>query len=147
MASLIRWEPFRETRRLHDMLDRVMDRSLWDPYWANGGTTGQLALDLYQTDNEVVVKANIPGIRPEDIDISVSGDTLTIQGEVREEQESEEKQYMVRERRYASFARSITLPSAVEADKATAEFENGVLILSLPKVEEVKPKRIAVKAK
>lgn len=147
MANLIRWEPFRETRRLHDMLDRAMDRSLWDPYWSNGGTTGHLALDLYQTDEEVVVRANIPGIKPEDIDISVSGDTLTIQGEMREQHESEAVQYMLRERRYASFARSITLPSAVEADKADAEFENGVLILTLPKVEEVKPKRIAVKAK
>lgn len=147
MTNLIRWQPFRETRHLHDMLDRVMDRSLWDPYWSNGGTTGHLALDLYQTDDEVVVKANIPGMQPEDIDISVSGDTLTIQGEMRQEQESEELQYMLRERRYASFARSITLPSAVEADKASAEFENGVLILTLPKVEEVKPKRITVKAK
>lgn len=147
MANLIRWEPFRETRRLHDMLDRAMDRSLLDNWWFDGGSTGRLALDVYQTDNDVVVKANIPGISPEDIDISVSGDTLTIQGETREEVETDEAQYLLRERRYASFARSITLPSSVEADKASADFENGVLVLTLPKVEEVKPKRIAVKAK
>ncbi len=147
MANLIRWEPFRETRRLHDMLDRVMDRSLLDPYWSNGGTAGTLALDLYQTDDQIVVKANIPGMKPEDIEISVSGDTLTIQGELHEQQETEDAQYMLRERRYASFARSVTLPSAVEADNANAEFENGVLILTLPKVEEVRPKRITVKAK
>lgn len=147
MAELIRWEPFRESRRLHDMLDRAMDRSLLDNWWFDGGTAGHLALDMYQTDDDVVVKANIPGIKPEDIDISVSGDTLTIQGEVEEESEKDETRYMLRERRYASFARSVTLPSSVQADSAKAEFENGVLTLTLPKAEEVKPKRISVKAK
>lgn len=147
MAELIRWEPFRETRRLHDMLDRAMDRSLLDNWFLDGGSTGHLALDLFQTDDELVVKANIPGLKPEDIDISVSGDTLTIQGEINQETDSDNAQYMLRERRYASFARSVTLPSTVEAEHAKAEFEHGVLTLTLPKAEEVKPKRISVKAK
>jgi HSP20 family protein len=147
MAELIRWEPFRETRRLHDMLDRAMDRSLLDNLWFDGGSTGHLALDMYQTDDEVVVKANIPGIKPEHIEISVSGDTLTIQGELKQETDSDNAQYMLRERRYASFARSVTLPSTVEAEQAKAEFEHGVLTLTLPKAEEVRPKRISVKAK
>lgn len=146
MTNLIRWQPFRESRRMHDMLDQMMDRTL-PSWWADGVSSGHLALDLYQTDDDVVVKANVPGMKPEDIEISVSGDTLTIQGELSEELESDEAQYLLRERRYASFARSVTLPSSVETDKASAEFKNGVLVLTLPKVEEVKPKRIAIKTK
>ena len=105
------------------------------------------AVDMYQTDDAVVVKSAIPGIKPEDIDISITGDTLTIKGETRVEEEVNEENYIRRERRYGSFCRSLALPLPVVTDKAEAEFENGVLTLTLPKAEEVKPKAIKIKAK
>jgi HSP20 family protein len=145
MTRITRWEPFREARRMHDMLDRMMDRSLIDPW--SVGIEGAIPLDMYQTDDEIIVKASAPGMTPEDIDISITGETLTIHGEIKEEQLEEGARYHIRERRVESFSRSVSLPTMVQAEKAKAEFENGILTLSLPKVEEVKPKTITVKAK
>ncbi len=150
MTMITRWEPFHESRRLHDMIDRFMDRSFLDRPWFGEPASGMLPLDVYQTEDEFVVKASIPGIKPDEIDISVRGDTLTIQGQTRSETEREDEgqvQYLLRERRYSSFSRSVTLPASVDSSKASAEFENGILTLTLPKVEEEKPKRITIKAK
>ncbi|MFV2045555.1 MAG: Hsp20/alpha crystallin family protein [Anaerolineales bacterium] len=149
MADLIRWEPFRESRLLHDTLDRFMERALYAEPWFNGSGIERPALDMLQNEDEFVIKANVPGMKPEDIDISVSGDILTIRGEVTEKKEEggEGKAYLLRERRFRSFSRSITLPVSVEVDKAEARFADGVLTLTLPKSEEVKPKRIAVKSR
>jgi HSP20 family protein len=108
-----------------------------------------MPVDLFQTDDEVVVKATMPGMEPEDIHISITGETLTIEGEIKEEYEAGEDngiKYHVRERRYGRFCRSLTLPTHVDADKASAEVENGILTLTLPRVEETKPRTIAVKA-
>ena len=149
MSYLTRWEPFRESRRMHDMLDRFMGRAFLDAPWFEGIGTGGLPLDVYQTDEAWVVKASVPGMKPEEIDISVSGDTLTIQGESKQELESKDEnvQYHIRERRISRFSRSLTLPGGVNADQAKAESENGILTMSLPKTEQVKPKRITVKVK
>lgn len=146
MTSLMRWEPFREALSLRDWMDRFMDEGWIRPLAAFGGVSSP-AIDMYQTDDEVVVKATLPGVRPEDLNIAVTGDVLTIRGEVKEESSSNGANYHVRERRYGSFSRALPLPTAVQADKAQAEFENGVLTLRLPKAEEVKPKTIAVKAR
>lgn len=108
---------------------------------------GTLAVDVYETPEDVVVKATVPGIKPEEINISVTGDVLTIKGETKQEEKVEKANYIRQERRYGAFARSISLPTSVNAEKAEAVFENGVLTLKLPKVEEVKPKVISVKAK
>lgn len=143
---LVRWEPFREMRRVHEMIDRLMDeafaRSLDTalPYEVP-------ALDMYETPEELVVKVSLPGVDPKDVDISVAGDTLTIRGERKQEQERQERDYLLRERRFGAFARSIRLPVPVVADKAQAVYEHGVLTLTLPKAEEVKPKSIQVKVK
>jgi HSP20 family protein len=147
MTKITRWEPFREMRRMHDMLDQLMDRSLGDYPGSISERFGFLPLDVYQTDENIVVKASAPGLKPDDLDISITGDTLTIQGETSEEKEETGAQYYLKERRASSFSRSVTLPTMVKAENATAEFENGVLTLTLPKVEEVKPKTITVKAK
>jgi HSP20 family protein len=107
-------------------------------------------IDVYQTDDEVIVEVAIPGVDPDDMDVSIDGDTLTVRGEVREETESEQdpsRRYHIRERYYKSFTRSIRLPTLIDADNAKAEYKNGILKLSLPKAEEVKPKMITVKAK
>jgi len=135
---------------MHDMLDRIMDEALMDMPRFGGLISGIVPVDVYQTDDDVVVKATMPGVKPEDINISITGESLTIEGEIEEELEiSDERnvRFHVRERRYGSFYRSLTLPTLVDADKASAEFENGVLTLTLPKVEEVKPKKITVKTK
>lgn len=149
MANQVRWDPFRDTVSLRDAMDRLFEESIVRPRtWlepARGAAT--LALDVHESDDAVTVRASIPGVKPEDIDISLTGDTLTIKGETREETEKREGNYHMRERRFGTFQRSISLPTQVNADKANAEFENGVLTLTLPKVEEVKPKAIKIRTK
>jgi HSP20 family protein len=143
MANLTRWDPFREMLAMRDLMDRVFDRSLTAPSFVD---EWGLALDVIENSDEYVVKASVPGINPDDIDITYDNRTLTIKGEIREETDQEEGHYHLRERRYGSFARSLTLPTSIDADKINANYEAGVLSLHLPKVEEAKPKRIAVQS-
>jgi HSP20 family protein len=147
MANIVRWDPFDDVLSLRDAMDRLFEQSFIQPRFAGIGreaTMGRLALDVIENPNEFVVKAAVPGLRPEDIDITVTGDTLTIKGQSRQETKQEKENYLLQERRFGAFQRSITLPASVQADKAQADFENGVLTLTLPKVEEVKPKQIKV---
>ncbi len=149
MTQLTRWEPFRDLISLREAMDRLFEDSVVRP---RGGAlaprvTGSLAVDMYETDEDVVVKASVPGVDPDDLDISVTGDTLTIRGESKAEEHVEEENYVYRERRYGAFSRSIAIPTSVEADNAEADFEDGVLTLRLPKAEEAKPKAIKVKTK
>ena len=102
---------------------------------------------MYQTDNEFVVKASLPGIKPDEVQINVTGEVLTIKGEVKQKEEVKEKAWHIREQRWGTFERSIGLPTLVVADKAKADFENGILTITLPKAEEAKPKSISIKAK
>ena len=146
--SLVRWDPFREVVSLRDAMDRLFEESLVGLPAAVRGGIRALALDICETDDNLVVEASLPGFKPEDVDISVVGSTLNIKAESKSEEEKEETgKYHYRERRWGSFQRSVTLPTEVDANKAEAAFENGVLKLTLPKVEEAKPKRIEVKAK
>ncbi len=149
MANLVRWEPFRELMSLREAMDRLFEESFVRPRegWLAPLGAGTLAVDMYETPEEVVVRTAIPGIDPEDIDVSVIGDTLTIKGESKSEEEEKGANYIRRERRYGSFSRSLSLPTNVVADKATADFSKGILTLRLPKAEEVKPKRIEIKTK
>ena len=151
MADLIRWDPFREAVSLRDAMDRLLEDSFVRPRgeWPTLARHEQsLALDVYETDENLVVEASMPGTKPEEVDISVVGNTLTIKAEREEQREKkEEGRYYFRERRYGAFQRSIGLPVDVDADKAEATFKDGVLKLSLPKAEEAKPKRIQVQVK
>jgi HSP20 family protein len=149
MANIVRREPMREMLSLREAMDRLFEESFVGPrgWMGLGSEAVSLPLDVYQTENEIVVTAPVPGIRPEDIDISIAGDTLTIKGETTAEERVEEGNYIRQERRYGRFERSLTLPVEVQADKADATFENGVLMLSLPKAEAVKPKQIKVTVK
>ena len=108
---------------------------------------GTLALDVYQTDDAAVVKTAVPGVKPDDIDITVSGNTLSISGETKEEEEVKEENYIRRERRVGSFSRSVVLPEGLEVDKAEASFEDGVLTLTIPKAPESKPKVVKITGK
>ncbi len=146
MSRLIRWEPTREPLSIREMMDRFINEPLMGTrLWADGATLP--TVDMYQTDEDIVVKATLPGVKPDDIAISVTGDVLTLRGTTTEESERENATYYVRERRHGEFSRSLPLPAPVVADKAKAEFENGVLTLTMPKAEEVRAKTITVKAK
>jgi HSP20 family protein len=100
---------------------------------------------MYETDENVVVRTAIPGVNAEDIEVSVTGDTLTVKAETKEEEEVQRDNYLRRERRVGSYCRTLTLPGGLESDQATADYTDGVLTLSFPKAEEVKPKTIEVK--
>jgi HSP20 family protein len=147
MANITRWDPFGEMVGLRQAMDRLFDESITRPWRLLGDGTTLVPLDAYETEDELVVKASLPGVKPEDVDVSIMGDTLSIKGELKAEEETKEPSYHRQERRYGSFHRVLTLPSQVEADKAEAVFENGVLTLTMPKAEAAKPKTITVKAR
>ncbi len=143
--SMIRWEPFREVLNLRQAMDKFMEDGLRYPGVFTEGTMP--SVDIFETDNDFVVKASVPGVKQEDLDISIVGATLTIKGEIKAEEEQKGKNYYRQECRYGSFARSLTLPAELNADKAEANMENGILTLTIPKMEKAKPKAIKVKAK
>lgn len=138
---ITRWDPFRELRR-----------SLWHgPDFLEEWElpSGEMAVDVYETDNDVIVETPMAGINPDDVDITITGDTVTIKGETKEEKKEEDKKrkYYYHEIRHGACARSVTLPAAVKTDQAKAEFKDGMLKLTLPKKEEAKPKQVKVQVK
>ncbi len=148
MSNLIRWEPAREMMTLREAMDRLFDDAFTRPLSIQDGwSMSTPAIDMYQTDNEVVVKASIPGMKADDVQINITGDVLTLKGEFKQEDERKERAWHIREQRFGSFERSVALPTAVKTDKADAVFENGILTITLPKADEVKPKTINIKAK
>jgi HSP20 family protein len=135
----------RDLLNMNAALDNLMgDMMTQSSRWGGLATP---EIDMYQTNNEVVVKAAIPGIMPEDLQISVVGDVLNLRGELKEEKVESKTAFHIKERRYGVFSRSIQLPVPIQSDKANAEFENGILTLTLPKAEEIRPKTISVKVK
>lgn len=146
MSNLIRWEPMHEMMTLREAMDRLFDDAFTRPISASA-FSGMPAIDLYQDENEVVVKASLPGLKAEDVQISVSNGVLTLRGEFKQDEEKKDKKYHLREQRYGSFERSISLPSDVQTEKSKAEFKDGILTITLPKSEEVKPKTISIKVK
>jgi HSP20 family protein len=149
MSNLIRWEPGREMVSLRDAMDRLFNDAFTHPWSsASGGLRGSMPpIDMWQDNNAVMVKASLPGLKASDVQISVTGDMLTLRGEYKQQEEHKDESYHLRENVYGSFERSILLPTAVEADKAKAEFEDGILTITLPKSEQAKPKSITVKTK
>ncbi len=148
--AIQRWEPFTELMSLRQAMDRLFEDSVVRPSGALatfGEARAVPALDVYQTDSEIVVKLALPGVKPEEVNIDITGDTLTIKGESKAKQEIKKEDYLYQERRYGAFSRSVVLPAGLKSDKAEAVMEDGVLTLSIPKAEEVKPKSIKVKAK
>ncbi len=148
MSSLIRWDPFRNSISVNNVMDRLFDDSFVHPgAWFAPLSVADLALDVYETKDDVVVNAALAGIKPEQVDITITGNTLSIRGESNEQNEVNEESYVRKERRYGSFSRTVTLPDGLKSDKAEATFENGMLTLRIPKSEESKPRTIKVKAK
>lgn len=144
-VSLVRYQPFIELRRA---VDRLFDERFFAPYRLFAFDRSETTpIDVYQTENEVVIKATVPGVKPEEVDVSITDNILTIKGETKAEEKIERKDYLYQEHRYGMFRRSVALPSGLKTDKAEASFENGILTLTIPKTEEAKPKQIKVKAK
>ena len=147
------WKPFKELAPFRDFekMRKEMDR-LWDSFFEGGlrrRTEGAVewlpSLDIAETKNELVVKCEIPGMDPKDIDISLSDGMLTIKGEKKQEREEKEADYHLVERSYGAFTRSVQLPKEVQSDKISAFYKNGVLKITLPKSEEVQKKEIKIK--
>jgi HSP20 family protein len=146
------WKPLREITPFRDFerMRRDMDR-MWDSFFERGTLRGEEgrewlpSLDVAETKNEIVVKAEVPGLDPKDIDISLSDGLLTIKGEKKQEREEKEENYHLVERSYGSFTRSIRLPNEVQSDKIKASYKNGVLKVVLPKSEEAKKKEVKIK--
>lgn len=148
MTNLIRRDPVSEMLSWNRAMDRMLDRFYDDSELAfNDRFNLRVPLDVIENDNEFVVKADIAGLDPDKIDITYTNNILTIKGEVSDEREKTEEKgrYHIRERHFGSFSRSISMPGSVDVEHIAAETKNGVLELYLPKKEEIKPKRIAVK--
>ena len=144
MTLVRRWDPFREMAELRATMDRLLSETRNLPLMNTEETIWMLPLDVSETEDAYIVKASIPGVNPDDIDITLTDNVLTIKAEIKEEKEVEEAKYHLRERRFGLFSRSITLPTAVDADKVEAVYEDGVLTLTIHKAEEVKPHKIEV---
>jgi HSP20 family protein len=147
IMNLVTYDPFRELRSLQDEVNRVFStsfnrsgdnelmRGAWSP-----------SVDIYENKDQIVLEAELPGMKPEDVNISIENNVLTVHGERKFEKKDEQDNFHRVERSYGSFTRSFTLPPTVAADSADAVFENGVLRLMLAKREEAKPRRIEIKA-
>ena len=146
MTTLTRWEPWREMATLR----RAFEPFFEEPFAARLLPRWRLdefepEVDVAEDENAYIVKATIPRLKPEDVEVSLQNNVLTLKGEAKEDKEIEEKNYHLRERRYGSFMRTLTLPASVKAEQIEATHEDGVLTVRLPKTEEEKPKKIAVK--
>jgi HSP20 family protein len=129
---------------LRNAVDRLFDASM-TPLDSTRPLAWGLPLDVIENEDAYLVKANLPGIQPDDIEITFTDNVLTIKGEMKSEDEVKEARYHMRERRYGAFSRSITLGDRVNGEKIQASYDSGVLTLSLPKAEEARPKRIEIK--
>jgi HSP20 family protein len=146
---IVRWEPFRDLVSLQGRMNRLFDESFRgagrggaEEDWAQGAWSP--AVDIYEKDGTIVLKAELPGIEPKDVDVRVENNILTLKGERRFEAEVQQDSYQRVERAYGTFSRSFTLPTVVDTDNIKAEFKDGVLRMSLPKKEEAKPKQISI---
>ncbi|MBC8448692.1 MAG: Hsp20/alpha crystallin family protein [Chloroflexi bacterium] len=138
------WQPMRDMITLRQAMDRLFDEGLVRPEWAEQRErAARLPLDAYSTEEEIVILASLPGVKPEDVEITIEGDTLNIKGEIPEPPANVD--YILRERGFGPFTRTLTFNIPVQADKAEASFRDGLLTLSVPKAEEIKPRTIKVK--
>jgi HSP20 family protein len=149
--NIVRYDPFRELRSLQDEMNRLFSSS-----FSRSSGTGEgdqimrgawnPSVDIFENQNQIVLEAELPGMKPEDVEISIENNVLTLHGERKFEKKDESDNFHRVERSYGSFTRSFTLPPTVSSENAQAEFENGVLRLTLAKREEAKPRRIEIKS-
>lgn len=148
ISSLVPWRRRDELTGFRREMDRLFDRFLEDwPFRVGAdGTQWAPTVDVSETTKELIVKAELPGMDPKEIDVSVRGDVLTLRGERKKEEEKKGENFRRLERRYGAFTRSIRLPAEVDANKVSAEYKDGVLKISLPKTKEASEKKIEVQA-
>lgn len=144
MKTLTRWEPFRGVTSLQEQVNRLFNDAFERQGEESSLTAWAPAVDIYETEHELVVKADLPDVDPKDLDIRVENNVLTIRGERKFEKKVNEENYLRVERAYGSFARSFTLANSVNSDAIKADYQNGVLTLTIPKKEEAKPKQIKI---
>src|SRR6478672_903198 len=146
IMNLVTYDPFRELRSLQDDVNRLFSSS-FNRSGDNELTRGAWSpsVDIYENKDQIVLEAELPGMKPENVNISIENNVLTLHGERKFEKKDENDNFHRVERSYGSFTRSFTLPPTVSSENATAEFENGVLRLTLAKREEAKPRRIEIK--
>jgi HSP20 family protein len=147
MADIKEWRPFREVSRLRQEMDR-----LWEDYFGPGRRalqpmeeTWMPVIDVSESGDKITIKAEVPGMEPQDIEISMTGDLLTIKGEKKTEKQEEGESYHLVERSYGSLYRSVRMPAPVDPEGIEANYKNGVLTITCPKKEDVKPKTIEIK--
>ena len=145
MPAIIRWTPVRDMVRLSDAMDRMFEEASTRQMPSRVEREVRLPLDVYATPSEIVLTANVPGLKPEEVEITLEGDTLSIRGEFKAPMENVD--YIFQERSYGKFSRTLTLNVPVDVNKVEATFENGVLTITLPKAEAARPKTIKVEAK
>lgn len=150
MSKIVRWDPMREAMSLFNEFDRVfeMPRTPWEVARRAADETPKfwsVAVDVVEAEGHYTVQASLPGVKVEDLDITLEDNVLTIQGEVKSDDSLTEGNYHVRERRYGNFSRTLRFPVDVNAEAIEAGMDNGVLTITVPKAEAVKPKKIAVK--
>jgi HSP20 family protein len=144
MATIARLEPFRGLSTLQDQFNRLFNESFRNHPEESALTTWAPSVDIYETPNELVVKADLPDVNEKDIDVRVENNLLTIRGERKFEKSVSEENYLRVERTYGSFSRSFSLPNTVNPEAIGAEYKNGVLTVTLPKREESKPRQVKV---
>jgi HSP20 family protein len=146
--TLVRWDPFRDLVSIQDELNRLFGRTFTGPVTLrpSAGGAWMPSMDVFETEDEIVAKVELPGIEPGDVEVSVEDSTLTVSGTREFSGEVDEESYHRVERRYGQFTRAIALPQTADTEKVEAHFDKGVLTIEVPKVERAKPKKIEIKA-
>ena len=145
--AIVRWEPFREFTTLQNEMNRLFNTVFDAPAPGNGGSTMRRwmpAMDLVETEDHFVLRADLPGMKEDDVKIELEDGTLTVSGERKAEHESKNEGYYRVERAFGAFSRSLTLPKGTDAERVAASFDRGVLEVRIPKPEERKPKKISI---
>jgi HSP20 family protein len=146
--AIVRWEPFRELLSTQDRFNQLFNQTFTQAFGKEGQELASRnwapAVDIYETDHNLVIKTELPGIDPKDVEVRVENNTLVLQGERKFEKNTSEENYHRVERSYGTFSRSFTLPSTVNTENAQAEYKDGILTLTLAKREEAKPKTIKI---
>ena len=148
MTTLTHWEPMRELATMRDAMERLIDEPVFAPMqrWSRPLDEFRPAIDVIEEDGAYVIKASVPGMKPEDVEVTLTNNMVTLKGEIKDEQDLNEEHYHLRERHMGKFTRAMALPMTIDVDKAEATHENGILTLRIPKSETAQPKKIAVKA-
>src|ERR1041384_2569462 len=144
--AVVRWDPFRDLSTLQDRMNRLFDDAgrTWRNDEPAATTSWSPAVDIYETEGEIIVKAELPGVDRKDISLHLEKNVLTLKGERKFEKETKEENYHRIERAYGAFSRSFSIPATVDEEKIRADYKDGILKIALPKKDQVKPKQIQI---